>query len=246
MEDIIEFCNVSMEYKKKSNIWALKDINFKIKKGDFHAFLGSNGAGKSTVIKILVGLNREYQGDLLVNGINVKDKLNIRNKFCYVPDHCKFPSDFTLYEFLYQSTLLSRDDKEQIKIDIDNYLKTFEMDKYKKKISNRLSAGERQKVSLIRALLEKPEVLILDEPFSNLDPKSRLQWMNVLKKVNQKYKTTIFLSSHIINDLTEYVDSATFIEKGNILYNGVIKKDELKEKYFKLILKGNGDEEIDI
>lgn len=234
---ILEFSNVSMEYKKKSNTFALKDVSFVVRKGDFHAFLGSNGAGKSTAIKILVGINNDYSGDVLINGVNTKEKNDLRKKLCYVPDSCRFPNEFTLEKFLVESALLVREDKNKVLEEVEIILKKFDMYKYRKKISNKLSSGEKQKVSLMRILIERPEILVLDEPFSNLDPKSRFDWMNILKEINS-FGVTIFLSSHIISDLIGFVNSGTFIEKGKILFNGSVGKDELKEKYFNFILKG--------
>ncbi|MDE5842084.1 MAG: ABC transporter ATP-binding protein [Malacoplasma sp.] len=244
-DSVLEFNNVSMEYRKKSNIFALDNASFVVRKGDFHAFLGSNGAGKSTAIKILVGMNNDYDGDVLINGINTKQGNDLRKKLCYVPDSCKFPNEFTLEKFLLECALLVREDKMKILEEIEIILKKFDMYKYRKKISNRLSAGERQKVSLMRILLERPEILVLDEPFSNLDPKSRFDWMNILKEINS-FGTTIFLSSHIINDLVGFVNSGTFIEHGKILFNGYVGKNDLKEKYFNFILKGEKGYEYEI
>lgn len=236
---IIEFENVSMKYKKKLNN-SLDDISFKLKEGDFHAFLGSNGAGKSTTIRILIGLNRDYSGSVKYYDSNLMQfKEPIRNMISYVPAHIVFPNDFKVYSYLLNNTLLVRNDIEEIKKEIDHYLKTFNLTKYKNKITNKLSSGERQKIALVRAMLENSKILVLDEPFSNLDPKSRYQWMNFLKTLNEKNNTTIFLSSHVISDLVGFVNSATFIENGKILYNGKIKSEELKEKYMQYIIKND-------
>lgn len=236
---IVEFINVSMKYKKKLD-YSLENISFKINQGDFHAFLGSNGAGKSTTIRILIGLNKDYKGIVKYsdNNLNFFEK-PIRNMISYVPAHIVFPSDFKVYNYLLSNTLLVRDDIENIKKEINHYLDIFNLTKYKNKLTNKLSSGERQKIALVRAILEDSKMLVLDEPFSNLDPKSRYQWMTFFKNLNKKKKITIFLSSHVINDLKDFVNSATFIENGKILYNGAIKNNELNDKYMNYILKND-------
>ena len=88
----LEVKNVYMKYKKKDKHFALNDVNFKIEKGDFHAFIGENGAGKSTAIKIISGLNNDYQGDVFINGLNIRDNINARTGFLYIPDKNFFPS----------------------------------------------------------------------------------------------------------------------------------------------------------
>jgi ABC-2 type transport system ATP-binding protein len=108
-----------MKYKNKDKEFTLKNVSFNVSKGEFHAFIGENGAGKSTTIKIMAGLNNDFDGNLLINGLNVKTDVKARSKLCYIPDKTSFPLNISSYDFLYQLALLVRDDKEQIKIELD-------------------------------------------------------------------------------------------------------------------------------
>ena len=101
----LEVKNVYMKYKKKDKHFALNDVNFKIEKGDFHAFIGENGAGKSTAIKIISGLNNDYQGDVFINGLNIRDNINARRGFLYIPDKNFFPSYLNVVDYLFNITL---------------------------------------------------------------------------------------------------------------------------------------------
>ncbi|MDE5599319.1 MAG: ABC transporter ATP-binding protein, partial [Ureaplasma sp.] len=196
----------------------LKDINFEIKPGSFHAFIGENGAGKSTTIKLLVGLNNKYTGKLLINDVDVRYKENIRDGIAFVPDQTPFPTNFTVKAYLYHLTLLMTNlTLGEVNTDIDHYLTKFGITEIKNRNANRCSAGQKQKLLLISALIQRPKVIILDEPFANLDPSSRYMFMEELKEYQLKNNATIFLSTHILDEIKEYADHVTFIRKGKVL-----------------------------
>ncbi|MDE6289313.1 MAG: ABC transporter ATP-binding protein, partial [Ureaplasma sp.] len=196
----------------------LKDVNFEIKPGSFHAFVGENGAGKSTTIKLLVGLNNKFTGRLLINDVDVRYKQNIRDGISFVPDQTPFPTNFTVKAYLYHLTLLMTNlTPGEVNTDIDFYLNKFEITEIKNRNANRCSAGQKQKLLLISALIQRPKVIILDEPFANLDPSSRYMFMEELKEYQLKNNATIFLSTHILDEIKEYADHVTFIRKGKIL-----------------------------
>ena len=155
----LEVKNVYMKYKKKDKHFALNDVNFKIEKGDFHAFIGENGAGKSTAIKIISGLNNDYQGDVFINGLNIRDNINARTGFLYIPDKNFFPSYLNVVDYLFNITSLTRNDHEKIKLEIDELLKKFEIEEVAQKNPNKLSSGQAKKVLLIQAILTKVNFL---------------------------------------------------------------------------------------
>ena len=233
---ILEIKNLYMKYKKKDENFVLNDLNFEIKKGEFHAFIGENGAGKSTTIRIISGLNNDYEGNVLINGLDVKENVKARENFMYIPDKTQFPSKFSVFDFLYNTALLKRNDKEKIKIEIKDLLSKFEIEETSKRNVNKLSSGQLKKVSLIQAILMKSEFIVLDEPAAFLDPSSRILLFKELKRLNEENNTTILISSHILDEIKNYINAVTFIKKGQIKWSGKINGSELIKKYSEVIL----------
>ncbi len=233
--DILKIENLYMKYKKKDKNYVLEDLNFSIKKGSFHAFIGENGAGKSTTIKIIAGLNNDYDGNVIINGLNVKENIEARKSFSYVPDKIVFPGGINTWEYIYNTALLVRNDKEGLKVELNNLLKKFEIEEIVNRNPNKLSSGQIKKVLLILAVLEKSKFIILDEPASFLDPTSRFFLFSELERMN-KEGITIMISSHILEEIKKYVDSVTFIKKGKIIWSGKVKGQELIKKYNEHIL----------
>lgn len=224
-----------MKYKRKDKNYSLKNINFQVLKGQFHAFIGENGAGKSTTIKILTGLNNDFEGDLFINNLDIRKNPKARVKLCYVSDKTTFPSGVSSYDFVYNLVLLERNDKEKIKIELEEWIDKLDLRDHMAKSPNKLSAGQSKKILLMRAAMEKSDIIILDEPTNFLDPTSRIQFFDLLKELN-KSGVTIFLSTHILDEVKNYVDSATFIKKGEIKWSGKIKGEDLINKYKEVIL----------
>ena len=215
-DNILEIKNLYMKYKKSDKHFTLNDLNFNVKKGDFHAFIGENGAGKSSTIKIISGLNNDFEGDVLINGLNTRENFNSRNGFFYIPDKNFFPSYQSVFDYLYNVAVLTRNDKEKIKIEINDLAKKFDIEEIIERNPNKLSSGQAKKVLLIQAILTKVNFLILDEPTTFLDSTTRIILLNELKRMNQENNTTIFISTHILDEIKNYINSVTFIKKGNV------------------------------
>ncbi|MGL6125013.1 MAG: ABC transporter ATP-binding protein [Metamycoplasmataceae bacterium] len=226
-----------MKYKKKDKYYSLKNINFEVERGQFHAFIGENGAGKSTTIRILTGLNNDFEGDLIINELDIRNNIKARNKLCYIPDKTTFPTGISAYDFVYNLALLERNDKEKLRIDLEEWIDKLNLREHMSRNPNKLSSGQAKKILLMRAALEKSEIIILDEPVAFLDPTSRLQFFELLKELN-KNGVTIFMSSHILDEIKNYIDSVTFIKKGEIKWSGKLKGEQLIEKYKEVILNG--------
>lgn len=230
--------NITWSYKKTK---LLKNINIKIKPGCFHVFIGENGAGKSTTIKCIVGIIDNYIGKIYFEKLGKID----RNFISYVPDQQpKFPTNMTVYEYLFNTTkILTNIGNELIDEKIKHYLKKYNLTNLTKRNVNKLSTGQKQKILLISSFLLNKKIIILDEPFANLDPTSRYKFMNELKEMSNN-GISIFLSSHILDEIKEYADYATFIKNGRIILSSTIDNKEFitnfyKEKY---IFEGDDDE----
>lgn len=233
MIKMIEIKNVSKTYNGQKK--ALHQVSFDIQDGEIFAFIGHNGAGKTTMIKSLVGILDFEEGDILVNQKSIKtDPIGCKLEMAYVPDTPDLYENMTAIDFInfvcdmYDTPVPIR------KENIEKYAKMFEMeDKLHDDISS-FSHGMKQKVSLIAALSHNPNVLIMDEPFVGLDPKAVFDIKNVMKEMTKKGKT-IFFSTHILDVAEKLCDRVAIIKNGNIVKIGNmkdIKGDSSLEKVF--------------
>ena len=216
-ENFIEFRNVQKHY---NGIKALDGLTFIIKKGEVFGYIGPNGAGKTTTIKILVGLIHNYKGDVLINGINISKRKGDYHKILgYLPQEAGFQEwrtvNHALSTFGKLSGLRSNHLEERIKEVLDLVGLT---DVRHQKI-NHLSGGMKQKLMFAQAMLHKPEILVMDEPMSGLDPTSRFQMREIIKELVNT-GITIFLSSHILSDVQDFSSHIGILNKGQLLKSG--------------------------
>ena len=230
---MIEIKNVSKSYDGK--VKALNDISFKIDNGEIFAFIGHNGAGKTTMIKSLVGILDFDSGDILINGKSIKkEPIECKREMAYVPDNSDLYENMTGLDFINFICDIYDVSLEDRKVNIEKYSKMFEMDgKLGSDISS-FSHGMKQKVALIAALSHNPDVLIMDEPFVGLDPKAVFDMKEVMHKMAKEGKT-IFFSTHILDVAEKLCDRVAIIKKGEIVKIGKmkdIKGDESLEQVF--------------
>ncbi len=215
----------------------LKNVSFSVSKGSIHGFIGTNGSGKTTTIKSIVDAFGNYNGEILIADLSNRTVI-AKTKLGYVPERAVFPKRDTVLGYLkYMGTLNNLSLKESRKRAL-NLLKEYKMDWAEKKNPNDLSSGQQKKIMLIQSLISNPEILILDEPFSNLDPIVRHELFSFLKKINKK-SVTIFITSHLLSELEEIINEITVISNGNIVYTGssknFIKKSTLKKAFLKKV-----------
>lgn len=224
---ILEVNNLCKKYGYNSPL-TLNNLSFKVMKGEFHAFIGGNGAGKTTTIKSLVGAYKKYTGDIFINGLN--NKISKSKKFLgYIPEVARFPIGMSTISYLVSMCQISGlSYNEALKYSIDK-IEELNMKKFIKKSPNSFSSGQKKKILMAQALVHDPQLLIMDEPAANLDPVSRLEFFNSLKKLQEKGKA-IFISSHILSELDKYADSCTVLDGGKIVFTGKIA-DESKDSY---------------
>ncbi len=225
---LIELKNV---YKRYNNgVTALCDVNLSISKGEFVFVIGDSGSGKSTLIKLLYRQEKPTRGDVFVGGINMSKLRNgrvykLRRKLGIVFQDYKLLPKMTVYEnvaFALEVYGLRRDEVRK------RTLKAIEQVGLKDKLRSypsELSGGEQQRVSIARAIVNNPKVLICDEPTGNLDPKTSMEIMEVIDKINKELGTTIIMATHdekIVNRMKKRVVQ---IEKG------LVTRDVMKGKY---------------
>ncbi|MFV8473466.1 ABC transporter ATP-binding protein [Mycoplasma sp. 4F] len=234
MMDILEVKNLSKVYQDKHEARGIFNLNFAVPKGSFHAFIGENGAGKTTTIKSIIGSYDKYDGEILINGINAR-KPESKAKLGYVPENAIFPKELTTWEYLYSLALLSGMPKAQAKDKINMLLEKFEISSLSKSKPYAFSSGQKKKVLLIQALINDPDLIILDEPAANLDPTARYQLFSLLEDLHKEGKS-IFISSHVLSEIDKYVDSYTLIHHGKIVSSG-IKKQPLEDIFYEKVIK---------
>lgn len=230
---MIEIKNVSKSYNGKD--LALDNVNFEVKDGEIFAFIGHNGAGKTTMIKSITGILSFDSGDILINNKSIKEEpLACKLDMAYVPDNPDLYENMKAIDFInficdmYNVPILTR------KKNITKYAQMFEIeDKLTNDISS-FSHGMKQKVSLIAALSHNPKVLIMDEPFVGLDPKAVFDIKEIMRQMTKEGKT-IFFSTHILDVAEKLCDRVAIIKKGKIVKIGKmkdIKGDESLEQVF--------------
>ena len=230
---MIEIKNVSKSYNGKD--LALDNVNFEVKDGEIFAFIGHNGAGKTTMRKSITGILSFDSGDILINNKSIKEEpLTCKLDMAYVPDNPDLYENMKAIDFInficdmYNVPILTR------KENITKYAQMFEIeDKLTNDISS-FSHGMKQKVSLIAALSHNPKVLIMDEPFVGLDPKAVFDIKEIMRQMTKEGKT-IFFSTHILDVAEKLCDRVAIIKKGKIVKIGKmkdIKGDESLEQVF--------------
>ncbi len=230
---MIEIKNVSKTYNGKKKV--LKNISFKIEGGEIFAFIGHNGAGKTTMIKCIMGILDFEEGDILVDNKSIKEEpLECKRIMAYVADNPDLYENMKAIEyinFICDMYEVSEDIRRENTL---KYAKMFEIeDKLNDDISS-FSHGMKQKIALIAALAHNPKVLIMDEPFVGLDPKAVYDMKEIMRNMAKDGKT-IFFSTHILDVAEKLCDRVAIIKDGTIVKVGKmkdIKGDESLEQVF--------------
>ena len=230
---MIEIKNVSKTYNGKKKV--LKNISFKIEGGEIFAFIGHNGAGKTTMIKCIMGILGFEEGDILVDNKSIKEEpLECKRIMAYVADNPDLYENMKAIDFINFIC-----DMYEVSEDIrrENTLKYAKMFGIEDKLNDDISSfshGMKQKIALIAALAHNPKVLIMDEPFVGLDPKAVYDMKEIMRDMTKNGKT-IFFSTHILDVAEKLCDRVAIIKDGTIVKVGKmkdIKGDESLEQVF--------------
>jgi len=223
----VECDNIFKQFKYKGEkIQALSGLNLHIDKGEMYGFLGPNGAGKSTTIKILMDFIRPDKGSVKIFGMDSKD-VKSRNKIGFLPENPIFMDNLTgreILKFAGQSHGMS---SAEIDKKSEELLKRVELTEAAGRPVRKYSKGMVQRIGFAAAIIHNPDLLVLDEPMSGLDPLGRVLFKNMLQELNEK-GTTIFFSSHIIPDIEDICTKIGIIKKGK-MYNEI---DDTELKYY--------------
>ena len=212
----IEVQNISKNYGAQK---ALNNISFTVKKGEIVGFLGPNGAGKSTLMKILTSYIDADSGTAVVNGFNVASQTkDVQKSIGYLPEHNPLYLDLYVREYLAFNADVYKVDKKRI----DEVIQLTGLSPEAHKKIGQLSKGYRQRVGLATALLHDPEVLILDEPTTGLDPNQLAEIRELIKNIGKD--KTVFLSTHIMQEVEAICDRVIIIKKGEIVADNKLQQ----------------------
>ncbi|MFH0910531.1 MAG: ABC transporter ATP-binding protein [Planctomycetota bacterium] len=219
-EPVLEVEKLGYSFKRTR---ALCDLNLTVLRGSIHGFVGPNGAGKTTTLKIAATLLEPQAGNVRVFGHDVRREYKtVRTLIGFMPDTLGMYRQMTVFEYLdffAAAHGLSHEKRDAV---IRDVLELTDMAGRREDLIQTLSRGMQQRVSLARVLVHDPELLLLDEPASGLDPRARIELIEILKEL-QKLGKTVFISSHILTELADLCDDVTIIDRGTARYSGPIR-----------------------
>lgn len=225
---MIKFENVTKTYNK--TVRAVDDISFEVKGGEIVGFIGPNGSGKTTTMKLLTGIIRPDSGKITVNGFNIrKDPIKAKESIGYIADSPDMFLRLKGTEFLELIADIYHVPDEERRTRVEKLAETFGLTDALSSPLISYSHGMRQKMMVIAALMHEPPVWILDEPMVGLDPKSAFE-LKQLMRDHAKAGNAVFFSTHVLEVAEKLCDRVIIIKKGKMLYNGTLEELEKQNK----------------
>ncbi len=231
--NIIEIKNLKKYFK---DVKAVDDISFRVEEGELFAFLGLNGAGKSTTISIICSLLKKDSGEVLVNGKNIdKDADKIKSDIGIVFQNTVLDKALTARQNLKTRAALYGITGKNFEARLEELDKMLELSDILDRPIGKLSGGQKRRIDVARALLNKPKILILDEPTTGLDPQSRIMVWNVIENLRKTDGLTVFLTTHYMEEAAE-ADYVVILDSGKIAAAGTPNdlKNQFSGDYIKL------------
>jgi ABC-2 type transport system ATP-binding protein len=218
---VVETRNLSKRYRRRAPL-ALDNLSLQVPRGALFGFIGPNGAGKTTTLRMLAGLLDPTSGEIWINGHSVRQQPRaIHHYVGYMPDFFGLYQEMTAWEYLDFFARCHHLPAKRRKIVVTELLELVSLAEKRDEDVRRLSRGMQQRLCLARALVHDPEVLLLDEPASGLDPRARVEMRELLRELSAMGKT-IILSSHILSELAEMCNEVGIIERGHLVASGTL------------------------
>lgn len=215
----MELCidRISKQYKNKI---AVDRVSLTLNKG-VYGLLGANGAGKTTLMRMMCGLLKPTSGTITYDGMDVSEE-HYREVLGYLPQDFGYYPDFTAYDFMIYMASLKGLNKAQAKIKTDQLLTMVSLNESAKKKIKTFSGGMKQRLGIAQALLNDPEILILDEPTAGLDPKERVRFRNLISTLGNN--RIVLLSTHIVSDIEHIADTILVMKDGQLIHTGCLNE----------------------
>jgi ABC transporter related protein len=219
-DSIVKVEHLSHRYSVQ---WAVKDINFEIPQRGIYGLLGSNGAGKSTVMNIICGVIKQTEGKVLINGKDTTDdpvaaKLHIG----FLPQKPPLYEELTVEEYLVHTAELRWIPDDKVKVAVDDVLNLCDITHFRKRLLKNLSGGYQQRVGIAQAIVHKPDLVVFDEPTNGLDPNQIIEIRHLIQDIAKE--RTVILSTHILSEVQAICDHILMIEQGKLVFNGDVDK----------------------
>ena len=201
--------------------WAVRDISLEIMHHGIYGLLGSNGAGKSTIMNIMCGVLKQTEGDIFIKGINTKtDPVEAKCHIGFLPQQPPLHLDLTVEEYLDYSARLRYIPHKEISKAISEVVERCGISHFKKRLIRNLSGGYQQRVGIAQAIIHNPDFVVLDEPTNGLDPNQIVEIRGLIKEIAQE--RTVILSTHILPEVQATCEYIYMVEKGKMVFSGTV------------------------
>jgi len=218
MANIVDVIHLSHRY---SVDWAVMDINFSIENNGILGLLGSNGAGKSTTMNIICGVLNQTEGDVYINGIDLrKNPVEAKKNIGFLPQKPPLHPDLTVNEYLEHCAVLRRMESSKIKSAVNAAMERCEIAHFSNRLIKNLSGGYQQRVGIAQAIVHNPHFVVLDEPTNGLDPNQIVEIRNLIKELASDH--AILFSTHILSEVQATCDEIRMIDHGKVVFAGTM------------------------
>ncbi len=217
-EPIVRVSNLSHRYSVQ---WAVKDIDFEISERGIYGLLGSNGAGKSTIMNIMCGVLKQTKGNVFIKGINMREKpIDAKKLIGFLPQKPPLHFDLTVEEYLIHCANLRMIPEKEILSAVEIVMNKCAITHFRKRLIKNLSGGYQQRVGIAQAIIHNPELVVLDEPTNGLDPNQTIEVRNLIKEIS--HERTVILSTHILSEVQATCEHIRMVEEGHIVFAGTV------------------------
>ena len=215
---IVSVKNLSHRYSVQ---WAIKDISFDITKKGVMGLLGSNGAGKSTTMNIICGVLNQTEGEVFINGINLRENpVEAKRYIGFLPQQPPLYTDLTVEEYLRNAAHLRLMEKSEVNKAVDVALARCSISHFRNRLIKNLSGGYQQRVGIAQAIVHNPSFVVLDEPTNGLDPNQIVDIRNLIREIAEEH--SVLLSTHILSEVEAICQNIKMIEHGNLIFSGTL------------------------
>lgn len=219
-KSIVSVKNLSHRYSVQ---WAVKDVRFEINEKGVTGLLGSNGAGKSTTMNIICGVLNQTQGDVFINGVNLRENpVEAKKNIGFLPQQPPLYTDLTVGEYLRHAAFLRLVEPDKVDEAVDVALEKCSITHFRDRLIKNLSGGYQQRVGIAQAIVHNPQFVVLDEPTNGLDPNQIVDIRNLIRDIAKHH--AVLLSTHILSEVQAICDNIYMIESGKLVFSGTMEE----------------------
>lgn len=219
-KSIVSVKNLSHRYSVQ---WAVKDVSFEINEKGVTGLLGSNGAGKSTTMNIICGVLNQTQGDVFINGVNLRENpVEAKKNIGFLPQQPPLYTDLTVGEYLRHAAFLRLVEPDKVDEAVDLALEKCSITHFRDRLIKNLSGGYQQRVGIAQAIVHNPQFVVLDEPTNGLDPNQIVDIRNLIRDIAKHH--AVLLSTHILSEIQAICDNIYMIESGKLVFSGTMEE----------------------